>query len=282
MPCARDRPSSDAAIQCDQAARPADGSIDAELHVSKRLRILMILLAAGGLPYAWFSDQVRVPKHAMSDVLAMLTSDATPRARLSDRAPADRVPSELEAQSQHPVPQPPLSGQAPAGTDPLREVLRMDVTHEWVTRRWPRVSTVRADVNLLGMRVAYVSGTRLDDIAGSLTYYFDSFGRVRRITLHGRTGDASRLLSVAAETFQLRSEPNLRAGLYVARWNGAPASALWISHAEVVRADEPHWRYEIKLEINRPDLGYQLSRELAAILEHDFHSTTRPLRGPLD
>ena len=48
-----------------------------------------------------------------------------------------------------------------------------------------------------------------------------------------------------------------------------PTNVLWISHAPVVRHDQPHWKYEVKLEVNRPDYEYRVSDEFAELLKYD-------------
>ena len=87
---------------------------------------------------------------------------------------------------------------APSGgaSQSLAEVLRFDVSPRWVTDRWPRVSTVHVQPDLEGLRVPLVTGTMASDLLGSLTYYFDRQQRVRRITLHGHTGDERMLVTL--------------------------------------------------------------------------------------
>ena len=117
--------------------------------------------------------------------------------------------------------------------------------------------------------MAVVTGPKLDDIAGSLTYYFDHDQRVRRITLDGMTGDPRRLVALAQKEFGFRAEPTLQAGLYLIRWNGTPRSALVISQPAVISADERHAQYHVKLEINLPSSPYQLSDEFSQLLEQN-------------
>ncbi len=62
-------------------------------------------------------------------------------------------------------------------------MLRFDVTVEWVMQRWPRVSTGLPYLQLQGYRVPLVTGTKVADLAGSLTYYFNARQQVQRITL---------------------------------------------------------------------------------------------------
>ena len=89
----------------------------------------------------------------------------------------------------------------------LEEAFRFDATPQWVTSRWPRVSTVLGEPNQLGMRVALASGTRPDDVAGSLTYYFDDHHQLQRITFYGVTGDEQRLLAFLVHAYRLKTAP---------------------------------------------------------------------------
>jgi hypothetical protein len=136
-------------------------------------------------------------------------------------------------------------------------------------QRWSRVSTIRSDTGMDGLRVALVTGTELEDIAGSLTFYYDHQRQLRRITFDGLTGDDRRLVNLVSQQFNLRPEPGLGAGHYVARWNAQPTGILRISHAPVVRAQRPHERLEVMLELNQPGVGYGLSAHAQEMLNLD-------------
>jgi hypothetical protein len=73
--------------------------------------------------------------------------------------------------------------------------------------------------------VPLVTGTRPDDIAGSLTYYFDKRQQLQRITFEGVVGDERRLVNFVTGQYKLKAEPTLGAGLYVAKWSGRPQKA---------------------------------------------------------
>ncbi len=152
------------------------------------------------------------------------------------------------------------------------EVFRFDVTPEWIFTRWSRVSTVTADQSLKGFRVAMVTGARVDDVAGVATYYFGRHGALQRIAFEGRTGDTRRLTAFLTQNYGFHTEPNLGAGMYLVRWNAKPMSGLRIDYAPVVRADAPHERYWLKLEINRPDFGYEMSADFQQILGSDVET----------
>ncbi len=149
-------------------------------------------------------------------------------------------------------------GPSPLGSLPtpsLGEVLRFDVTVEWVMQRWPRVSTGLPYLQLQGYRVPLVSGTSLRDVAGSLTYYFNSGQQVERITLRGTTGDPSALVAILTGTYhfarRLTNDPGVV--LYEAvDSSNQPAGSLKIRSASTVEAAKPYSRFEIDLAADRP------------------------------
>ena len=150
----------------------------------------------------------------------------------------------------------------------LREILRFDITPRWVMDRWPHVSTTRADGPLDGLRVPLVTGTRVHDVAGSLTYYFDKAMQVQRIALSGVVGDERYLVSVVTEGFKLVPDHAAGTGMFVAKWNGKPTSALWVRRLPVVRADNPYQKFQFALELNRPNHHFGLSPEFHHLLTH--------------
>ncbi len=151
----------------------------------------------------------------------------------------------------------------------LREVMRFDITPDWVTNRFARVSTVLGELNLKALRVPVVTGIKADDIAGTLTYYFDGSGRLQRLTIHGFTGDPARLIKTMTEQYGLQSEPSLEAGVFTKRWNAMPVHFLRLTHAPVVYADAVHQKYTVFLELNQPNLAYGISPEAKKIVAAD-------------
>ena len=168
-----------------------------------------------------------------------------------------------------PAKKPTLAG---SRVNDLREVLRFDISTQDVIRRFSRVSTVLADLQLEGLRVPVVTGTRADDLAGSLTYYFDSQGRLQRLLLHGFTGDPNRLIQTLTNQFELRSEPTLEAGVYTKRWNGRPVHFFRLTHAPVIYSDAVHQKYTVFLELNQPNLPFGISEEARRIVQSDRSS----------
>jgi len=154
----------------------------------------------------------------------------------------------------------------------LRDVMRFDITPDWVLQRFSRVTTVLADTRLEGMRVPIVTGTQPDDVAGTLSYYFDGNERLQRVTLHGFTGDPKRLVSVMKTHYEMDREPSLEAGVFTKRWNGEPVHFLRMTHAPIVYADAVHQKYTVFLELNQPNLAYGISRQAELIIHADKNS----------
>lgn len=165
-----------------------------------------------------------------------------------------------------------LQGQPaqPALTGPeisdLREVLRFDITPQWVPQHFARVSTVLAEMQFDGLRVPLVTGTEIGDIAGTLTYYFDRYQRLQRVNIHGLTGDPARVVQTLQQFYQLQQQPALGGGLYVVRWNGQATSVLHVAPAPVIYSTAEHSRYAVFLELNQPNIPYGLSSEAQAFL----------------
>ncbi|OHB79304.1 MAG: hypothetical protein A2W31_15780 [Planctomycetes bacterium RBG_16_64_10] len=151
----------------------------------------------------------------------------------------------------------------------LADVLRMDVTTGWVYSRWSRKSTALADVDLFGVRVPLMTGTKVDDLAGSLTYYFNTAGRVQRISFRGRTGDTRKLVNLLIARYGFRQQLPQVAGeqLYQVRWNGKPISELRIRPAAVLWASTPHASFQVELELERPGSGRFLSGRPPALTQ---------------
>jgi hypothetical protein len=149
----------------------------------------------------------------------------------------------------------------------LPEVLRFDITPGWVMERFPRVTTVLADTQLDGLRVPLVTGTAPSDIAGTLTYSFDRYQRLQRLTVHGTTGDATRFMTQLQQQYQMQQVPALGGVLYVLSWNGRPTSVVHIEPAAVIYADSPYARFSVMIELNQAGLEYGLSPEAKRLLE---------------
>jgi len=135
------------------------------------------------------------------------------------------------------------------------EVFRFDVGPRWVVERWPRVITGLAQLQLSGHRVPLVTGTQPSDLAGALTYYFDTAQRVRRITFRGTTGDPSRLITFLGRRYKFTHQPVNDPALFIYRavdHDGQFAGSVEIRPAWQVNAAQPYRRYQVKLQLERP------------------------------
>ena len=150
------------------------------------------------------------------------------------------------------------SGAAVSQTMPFESVFRFDLTP--------------ADVNegdSMGFRVALVTGTQPDDLAGSLTYYFGKTNELNRISFLGATGDARRLIQVISAEYQLKEMPTKTAGLYVNGWNSNPKSALRLAYAPRIDSRYQNQQLEVFLELNRSNMRQGLSPQFRQILDHE-------------
>jgi len=135
----------------------------------------------------------------------------------------------------------------------VEEAFRFEIQPTWVLARFPSVSTVAGDPKQLGMRVALVTGTRPEDLAGSLTYYFNEHHQLQRITFTGRTGDARRLLAAVVPMHGLKSLPTTGAALYVAGDAKKPTSQVAVNYLPITPA-EANARLDVAVDLKRADV----------------------------
>lgn len=138
---------------------------------------------------------------------------------------------------------------------PMTEAFRFNVTTGWIMQRWPLASVGLADPRLQGYRVPLVTGTAPTDLAGSLTYYFDSRQQVQRITFDGTTGDAGALVRLLTSKYGFTRRIVGDAGQYryeAAHADGKTKSTLEIRAAQMVDASDAYGRFQVNLTIERP------------------------------
>ncbi len=230
----------------------------------KKYAFVPILLAALGLPYAAFDGNFGklLAKFSGGSGAASTTYDPL-TSSLNGDTPA--WGGNTAALTNKPIAQR-LEG--PTVND-FRDVIRFDISPRWVSENWSRVSTVTSELELEGVRVPLVTGGKTDDLAGSLTYYFDKNHVVQRVTFYGTTGDERRLVTLMGTVFEFREQPSIGGSMFVVTNNGEPISLLRIANAPVVRATVPNANREIMLEINRPVTFAKLSQEMQGVLVRD-------------
>jgi len=138
----------------------------------------------------------------------------------------------------------------------LAQFFHFGITKGWIRGRWQRVSTQLGTLDLQGYRVPLVTGTQLDDLAGSLTYYFDSEQRLQRITFQGTTGDINRLTQLLAARYEMAHKPTDDPAVVLVEsqrgWGSQKVSQLRIRDATVTTAADAHRRFQLALVLERP------------------------------
>ncbi|MEO1497696.1 MAG: DUF6690 family protein [Planctomycetota bacterium] len=160
----------------------------------------------------------------------------------------------------------------------LNEVLRWEITKGWVFRSWDRKSTGLADSELFGVRVPVVTGRGMADVAGALSYYFDSQGTLQRIRLVGTTADTNGVAHLAATRFGLRRRVSASPGdqLFQAEENGQVRSQLRTRPEAVLWGTSPHNSFRIELEANRPGSPFWVRAQQPPLDLPPAATTTNP------
>lgn len=201
------------------------------------------LAAAAAVPYA-----IVAGPRALSGV-RQIVADATSPVPAAELSPATSpAPPLLD------LPAPPRTNSYAVVS--LAEVFRFDATPDWIMRRWPRVSTGLADLQLQGYRVPLVTGTAETDLAGSLTYYFNAQQRVQRITFTGATGNISQLAGMLTTRFRMARRLTNDPSLIVfegASASGQPVSSVQIHTAPLIQSGNVYQRYNVQLVLERPE-----------------------------
>jgi hypothetical protein len=100
-----------------------------------------------------------------------------------------------------------------------------------------------------------VSGTREDDLAGALTYYFDARQRVQRITFLGSTGDADKLIGLLAGRFRFGRRLTNHPGLFRYEVPETKGPAKSFLELRLARPTDAYHRFDVKLALERPEKG---------------------------
>lgn len=129
------------------------------------------------------------------------------------------------------------------------EAFDFEITPEGVTGRWHRVTTGLGDPRLAGYRVALVTGHTARDLAGALTYYFDTREQLRRITFVGTTGDARHLVEWVTRRFGFRWRD--QSGTVATYASGRFGRYRGYLRVRPVHADPADRRYDVEMVVGR-------------------------------
>lgn len=158
---------------------------------------------------------------------------------------------------------PPVGG-PPAQT--LADVVRFDATPQWMMGNWSRVARLPFDNGWQVYRVPLATGSQPFDVCGSLTYVFDAQPSVQRVSFDGWTGDPSRVIDTAVRFWNMAPDATYGPGLYLGKVGDQVLGVLQVGTAQVMLADRPQERYQLKLELNRAGSKLGLSEEMTGLL----------------
>ena len=213
--------------------------------IVKMLVRTVIVAIAVGAPILYFSAP-NIWANAKNTVSTLWKGDgeSKPDAAEAPPVPIPGVPPKIS----------PLEVEGPRVKD-LGEVFRFDISTGWIMNRWQRVSTGLAQLQLQGYRVPLVTGTAKNDLAGSLTYYFNPSQQVQLITFNGTTGDATKLIRFLTKRYGFARRIANDAGLFVYEVptpDGKARSVLRVRTSGILKANEPLRRFELTLVLERP------------------------------
>ncbi len=146
----------------------------------------------------------------------------------------------------------------------FNRIFQCGAPRSWVQRTYDDASRTM-DQQREGLRVTLVTGDKLEDLAGSLTYWFDRQGRVERITFQGVTGNPAKLVSFAHRSHKMVARGCERDAIFVRDGKNGPLHLLHISRLPFVNVQTQYGRYEVTLELNQP--GSSLSSASSDVLE---------------
>ena len=135
----------------------------------------------------------------------------------------------------------------------IDQVLRFDVSKEWVYQNWDRKSTGPTDVGLFSVRVPLAMAPQLYALAGSLTYFFNAQGQVEHISFRGRTGDSTQLVQLMTSRYQFqRVGSPTGEQVFQAQYDGQVQSELRTHPESVLWLNSPNQSIAVELELARP------------------------------
>jgi hypothetical protein len=236
---------------------------------SRSLTIPALLVAAVAAPYA----VNKAPEWKNKWNTGAQPAPATPSAASSvwpaNGQAAHTAPGSVSAQPSTAIAaakptQAPLEG---TPTYSLAEVFRLDVSKEWVYQRWARKSTALSELDLFGVRVPLVTGTRLHDLAGSLTYFFTPDGRVQRISFRGRTGDTTQIVALVTQQYGFQWQTPTAAGeqLLQIRRGEEILGELRTRPAAVLWSNSSNDSFSVNVELQNPATARPLAPILAPL-----------------
>ncbi|HEX5473002.1 MAG TPA: DUF6690 family protein [Lacipirellulaceae bacterium] len=217
---------------------------------SRPLILATVVGAAVGVPYL-ASHSLTDPKNAPSAPPAPVA--APPGTSFPARLPTVSQPLPTASSASltlTPATLPLITGPRFASVE---QVLRFDISKEWVYQNWDHKLTGPTDVGLFSVRVPLVMGPQLSALAGSLTYYFNPLGQVEHISFLGHTGDATPLVRLVTTTYHLQYVPSPTGEqVYRFLYEGKVQSELRTHPEPLLQSNSPNQSIAVELELARP------------------------------
>jgi hypothetical protein len=221
--------------------------------MSRLIMIAVVLGVAIGMPYMASQQLNPNPSTPPAAAATAAPPESSAAAATAQPAATSAEPAKLPASAPDSLiytSPAPLEG---AQIHAVEQVLRFDLTKDWVYRTWARKSTGPTDVGLFAVRVPLVTGTHVGALAGSLTYYFNSNGEVEHISFRGRTGDTTRLVNLLTRTYEFqRGDAPVGEQLYQVKHGRRIQSELRTRPEPVLWSTSPHGSIAVELELARP------------------------------
>jgi hypothetical protein len=230
----------------------------------RTLLFLAILTAAGTVPYLLMRGSEDKSESAGTNTqptslwnrLTGQTTALGQNAAGTAGQPNGSAVLDLPEPPGRPIEYPPMSG--PPGVT-LPDLLRFDLTPAWLRQNWAHVTSCLTEPDWQGLRVPVVTGTQFEDLAGTVTYSFNTKQQVERIHLYGLAGDAEPVAAFVQQRLGMRQYPSSDWLLYLGFFHEEPLSMLRIRTLSTQAAQKTSARYEIDLEMNLPRPGAKLS-----------------------
>jgi len=131
------------------------------------------------------------------------------------------------------------------------EIFRFDLTPNHIMDRWEQVSASLRHLDLHGYRVPLVTGIEQTDLAGSLTYYFDTRQQLRRITFVGTTANPLRLSQFMMNQYGFRRVVNNDPRRESYTGGQAVRGYLSIAPSELIDRNSSTMNFTIELRMER-------------------------------
>lgn len=224
--------------------------------MAKKYAILMLGLAVAGtvgpMAYFHFFDHGKTPSQgtaAERQAGPAQTVSYQTTVTVGDGLGGSEIPASIAGPA---APGAPAPRQPSVRIHDASSVFDFHITPEWIVSHWPTVSTGLAQLQLEGYRVALVTGTTQQDLAGALTYYFNPEQKLAQITFIGTTGDPRQLIGLLINRFHLTrrlvNDPGLVSYESV-HANNKLASTLRIRLAPLAKPNDLFRRYDIELSL---------------------------------